>query len=221
MHSYIIERNKQNCRKKVYIILFIISFLITKFLQIALANIKLFDIPNFIKFWFSIPSFFGVFGIVYWVFNNYLWKWNIINKLLTVPNLSGDWIGFIKTSHNGQDINNKIEVKMEICQTWNQIKIISKTNNSSSESKLGGIITDKANIKLKFEYQNQPDYDSDENLYMHIGYNIFDIKSINNITMLTGKYFSGRSRKNHGVIKVIKKDSDLTSSDIEELLRTI
>lgn len=41
-------------------------------------------------------NFIGVtflYGLIYWLFDNYIWKWKPLRKVLNVPDLNGHWEG--------------------------------------------------------------------------------------------------------------------------------
>ena len=34
-----------------------------------------------------------LYGLIYWLFDNYIWKWKLLRKVLNVPDLNGHWEG--------------------------------------------------------------------------------------------------------------------------------
>ena len=39
---------------------------------------------------------FAIFGILLWLFDQYLWKWPLIRRVSGIPNLEGTWKGTLK-----------------------------------------------------------------------------------------------------------------------------
>jgi SMODS-associating 2TM, beta-strand rich effector domain len=80
----------------------------------------------------SIASF-AIFGILLWLFDQYLWKWPLIRRVSGIPNLEGTWKGTLKriSSHDCEQGEPKDdceqgepkqsdshEVELYITQTW-------------------------------------------------------------------------------------------------------
>ena len=80
MHSYSID---SDIRKKVYFGIFVISLAIpTAFEKIRMAT----GLPAYLAF---PASFSTLFGILYFSFNHYLWKF--FPWLTSIPDLAGEW----------------------------------------------------------------------------------------------------------------------------------
>jgi hypothetical protein len=85
MHTYSINSDE---RKTVIGILGVLSVSI------------IFVLKSYIKLpsWVPVPSVFAVFGAFYWLFDQFLWKFSWLNRLLSTPNLNGTWTMLMKFS---------------------------------------------------------------------------------------------------------------------------
>jgi SMODS-associating 2TM, beta-strand rich effector domain len=96
-----------------------------------------------------------VYTVLYWVFNRYVWRW--LNKLLSIPDLSGTW------SVSGKSLTLEGDVKfvwsgiLTITQKWDRIAIELKTNQSGSFSETASVLLKHDGAaKLSYSYQNHP-----------------------------------------------------------------
>lgn len=104
---------KSDIRKKVVIGIFIFSivviWLIGEWINNISADIKILnDLLNKINH-FGLGgsiSAYSLFGVFYWLFNNYLWKWKLFNLFLGVPDLNGTWEGILISSYEENNEKN-------------------------------------------------------------------------------------------------------------------
>ncbi|WP_201554763.1 hypothetical protein [Psychrobacter sp. 72-O-c] len=153
--------------------------------------------------WFeSVPTLISTvlltiisFYIVYNSFNNWLWKLKPISKLLKLPDISGNWSCNGKSDHENFNWYGKVQ----ITQSWDKIRIVLTTEQSSSESISAAITYDDIRgYKLVYNYENRPNSLDDTNLRTHIGFVDLNIGNENNVA--TGHYYNVSGRKTSGKI---------------------
>lgn len=114
---------KSDIRKKVVIGIFIFSivviWLIGEWINNISADIKILnDLSNKINYFglgVSISAY-SLFGVFYWLFNNYFWKWKLFNLFLGVPDLNGTWEGILISSYKENNEKKRIDMVLEIEQ---------------------------------------------------------------------------------------------------------
>lgn len=201
MHNYSIDT-----RERVYAIfkLALLSIVLVFTLKDLLTNIK------FIHISISISSLsLTLFGIIYYVFDNYLWKNKIVRLIVGVkiPNLAGKWKGEFVSSY-GSDNNGtggvKGEVEIKIKQTWSKISIYSDSPGSSeSYSHIAGIfLKGPKGIVLKYEYENEPIDSFVDSMNKHSGFEsvVYDKDK----DSMYGTYYNDKYRKTYGTKKYTK-----------------
>ena len=68
-----------------------------------------------------VPNVIGVpviYGLLFLLFDRFLWKFKPLNRILGVPNLSGKWTGKLQSSYDDE----YYEMTLEIKQTWTKIQ---------------------------------------------------------------------------------------------------
>ena len=109
LHSYESEE-----RERVTVALFAVSVLLVWLMDVALSA------ANFApQWWLSVPSFGGFYAILYWLFDNHVWRWRLWRAagLLKVPDLNGNWAGNVESSYGNGSI---YEVTISIIQRWSK-----------------------------------------------------------------------------------------------------
>lgn len=166
------------------------------------------ELPVFIQIIVSIPSVPAIYAFLFFLFDRYLWKWSALKSigLVVADDLSGKWEGVIKSSWDkfATDIPSELIIK----QTATSIKIYGKFNQSRSVSiyeHFGRSDTHNQTV-LYYFYKNDPNYDAPTTMSMHEGSTILGFNKESG--ELSGYYFSGRDRNNHGTIN-LKKSSNL------------
>lgn len=205
MHPYIIGGKKPDIRQKVTVRLVTLSIIISFLLNAGLDCLKnnysdiFIGVNSFLQNWpflgYSIGGYitmFVVLKILDCLFNNFIWKWPIVNRFLGVPNFSGEWRGELFSSYvQGQSFS----IQMTIKQTWKEISIISSFEKSSSGSDYAIINPDYSLGKmLKFSYSNKS-ADASVGQTEHSGLNELyleqpDAKNVYQV--LRGTYFNNR-----------------------------
>lgn len=153
---------------------------------------------------FTIPVFFYGYASL---FNKYAWKWPIWRNIgvIDFPDLNGVYKGKFTSSY--LDANgNKTEGDMElvISQTASNISIEGKFNQSISISiqAFFAVHDFRNEVALYYFYKNQPANNATASMHAHEGSAVlfFDPKN----KTLSGEYYSGRDRNNHGDIIATK-----------------
>ncbi|MCX6724331.1 MAG: hypothetical protein NT155_04175 [Candidatus Staskawiczbacteria bacterium] len=194
--------NKDNYKQFSYFILILIAISTSVVYCISyILKIKNINLP----FWVEIPSISGVYALLFYLFDNFCWKWDFFKKihLIIAEDLNGEWEGVAKSSYDKFKSNIKIVLKIK--QKATNIIVNGIFDNSKSVSFNENFENSEidADVALFYFFRNQPNYNAPETMAMHEGcvklvYNKKD-KS------LEGYYYSGRDRNNHGTIKVFKK----------------
>lgn len=86
------------------------------------------DLETVLPF-FGAPSIapFAIFGVLLWLFDQYLWKWRLIRRVSGIPNLEGTWKGTLTRTSSAdgeQGELKKHKAKCYITQTWRSIGFV-------------------------------------------------------------------------------------------------
>lgn len=155
-----------------------------------------------IPFYIETPSILTVYAVLFFVFDRYLWKNLIFKKLgiIIADDLNGKWVGIVKSSYD--NFESDICAELTIKQTATQIKVYGNFNQSKSVSVHENFGVSEVDNKtaLFYFFRNEPGYNSVQTMAMHEGSAklLYDADT----DMLTGYYYSGRDRNNHGTIEV-------------------
>lgn len=196
--------DSNNCDKFYYFILGLIaiSFGLNQLLSKGLLYI---GIQTNIAI--ETPSILAIYTILFKLFDKYWWKFSIFKKLgiIVADDLNGKWVGTAKSSYD--DFQSDITTELDIRQTATKIKIYGKFNQSKSESiqeSFGKSEIDDE-VALYYFFRNEPNYNSPSTMAMHEGCTKLIYHPENHT--LSGYYYSGRNRNNHGTITVKKSNS--------------
>lgn len=148
-----------------------------------------------IPWWADTPSVMSVFGVLYALFDRWLWRiwiWRKI-RLVQVPDLNGCWDAEGETSfENGQSYTAKVRIQ----QTWTHISVIMETDFSRSHSLSASLLINQPDgITLSYEYRNEPKPSAVQTMHSHRGTCVLRLKDED---LLEGEYYSGRDRQNYG-----------------------
>jgi len=193
MHPYTTDSNE---RKLVPLLLIIVSVLFAWFLNRILGVLQ-FTLP----WWIDAPSVIGFYGIFYAIFDKYLWRISVLQRigLMKLPNLNGTWKGSITSSFDTHAI--KYDATIEIRQSWARISINLRTQNSKSHSLTAAILMENpSNIILSYEYLNEPISRAKTTMHIHRG--TARLTLICSGQVLEGEYYSGRDRQNFGALSL-------------------
>ena len=145
-----------------------------------------------------IPSIPLVFGVSYWAFDNWLWRWQFLRvlRLVSVPDLRGAWMGTIASSY--------------IEQTWTKIVVRLNAAESRSWSITASVLTNAPEgLMLTYLFDNQPEAGSASTMERFRGTTVLVSAAPD---QLEGYYYSGRGRGTHGSLKLRRRLSDICSS---------
>lgn len=155
-----------------------------------------------IPFYIETPSIPAVYAVLFWTFDKYLWKMPIFKKLgiIIADDLNGKWVGIVRSSYD--EFKTDIHAELVIKQTATRVKIYGKFNQSKSVSvhENFGISEADDQIALFYFFRNEPSYDATQTMATHEGSTKLLYDSENDT--LSGYYYSGRDRNNHGTIEV-------------------
>ncbi len=154
----------------------------------------------------SVMSLVGagaVFGVLYWIFNRYAWRWPLLNLAVKVPNLSGDWKCMGKTYNPDGSVQYEWKATVTIYQRWDKIRVKLKTEQSGSESIAAALVCDDDDgYRLLYNYRNHPRIGEVE-LKAHLGF--CDIIFAKDLKSADGEYFNGRGRNTFGTMHLTRE----------------
>ena len=191
MHSYDVEG-----RGRVVVALTTGSFLLVWLLHIVLGAIDFSP-----QWWLSVPSFAGVYSALYWLFDQYVWRWGLLRKLglLTVPDLSGHWIGEVDSSYGPEGSSSSVTAT--VSQRWSKLAITLETTQSRSRSFSASFRTENVpRPEISYMYINEPKGRAPETMQMHRGTVSLEL----NGDCLEGDYNTGRGRREIGTLKLTR-----------------
>lgn len=176
------------------------------FLFAALSIILIWSVQNVLTYfaiflpWFiCIPSPFAVFGLLWLLFDRYLWKLPVLHSigLIKTPDLSGEWHGDLQSSH---DEYHKIHpISLKIDQNWTSISLFLHANVSSSQSEVASIYIDNSTGPVvNYLYLNDPNPKTPETMHIHRGTTTLRYDASKGT--LEGSYYTDGKRKNYGEI---------------------
>ena len=198
MHDYTIDS-----RERVFVvrILFMASALVS---GIAAALIPPDLLP--MRWLLPIPSVALVFGVSYWAFDNWLWRWQFLRvmRLISVPDLRGTWTGTVASSYTGFEKTQSVTVTVE--QTWTKIVVRLNAAESRSWSLTASILTNAPEgLVLTYLFDNDPEAESASAMQRFRGTTVLVRTAADR---LEGYYYTGRGRETHGSLKLCRQLRD-------------
>ena len=170
------------------------------------AIINIIIIPSIIKNNFLIQlvslvlSYFITFELIFEIFDKLLWKFSVFNKFIKCPNISGKWKGTID-NHEFPKVNVDVEIK----QSWTKISIKLQSKNAKSKTKaLTFFVEDSDNPEICYVYFNES---TTKKLTSHGGTGILTFLKDEN--RLVGYYYTDKHRENNGDI-ILEKIEDFS-----------
>jgi hypothetical protein len=151
-----------------------------------------------VPWWLDAPSSLAFYGVLYALFDTYLWRNGLVSKLglARIPNLAGRWNGYLISSFDGHATSHNLVIN--IFQSWTHIAIFLTTATSASRSCAAVIqVDDPDGVALIYQYQNQPLADAVKTMHMHYGTAVL---KVSNRDCLSGDYYAGRDRRTYGRI---------------------
>ena len=184
-------------------IIFFVFFL--GFLSIVSSyclGILLPDMP----FWMETLSPLASYGILFWLFDKYAWKWKIF-KFLSVrkfPNLNGKWKGLQKSSYKENDKCVEVQSYIEIKQSFSKVYITSYYERSQSSSVVASFADFQDETFLYYTYDNEPNTEKVGTMQKHRG--TVKLKCIPNTKLLSGRYFNDNGNDGEIDLEYIGKE---------------
>ena len=187
------------------------SFTVFVLVLVGISTLTVYGISAVLKsysitvpFYIETPSIPAVYAILFWIFDKFLWRMSIFKKLgiVIADDLNGKWAGVVKSSYD--NFESDIPAELTIKQTATKIKVCGKFNQSKSVSihENFGLSEVDDKVALFYFFRNEPDYDATKTMATHEG----SVKLVYDpsTNSLTGYYYSGRDRNNHGTIRVTR-----------------
>ena len=147
----------------------------------------------------SVMSLIGaaaVYGVLYWLFNRFLWRMPPIAQALRIPDLTGAWQCIGTTLNERGDTVRTWSGDIAIAQSWDRLRIRLSTDDSGSSSRVAALMHDDAGgYRLFYTYENDPRNDRPE-LRHHMGF--ADMVISIDQQRASGEYFNGRGRVTFG-----------------------
>ncbi len=147
---------------------------------------------------------FAVFGVFFFIFDRWAWKFFSLNKLLGIPNFNGTWKGDCQSKSKKAN-GKKIDCTIKIRQTFTQLIVDGSFDTSDSVSFTASV--DHVNPyrqKLVYSYLNKPKGNAVPTQDKHIGTVDLDLK---NQSELGGSYFTDRHPQSKGTFNLKKVKS--------------
>lgn len=192
MHSYSLKNDNKNEILTVILILSGFFDLIMNYAVSCLSNlINDWMIPIIFLF-----TYFSSYKIIYYLYNEKLWKskfFGIINKH---PNISGKWEGTINNSEF-----TPIAVNVEIIQTWSEIIMILTTDTAYSKTKCLSM-DNEDKLRIDYIYLNKTRGMDNQELRNHEG--TCSLLISDDLKNMEGEYYTNHHRKSTGILKLEK-----------------
>lgn len=193
MHSYSTDSNERMTIPFYIAVISILSaWCLPRLLEMLGASVP---------WWLDAPAAIGFYGIYYKLFDGVFWKWFAKIGMIGTPNLNGTWNGHVLSSYDGHSTQKHATI--EISQTWTKMCVVFKNGTSRSKSITSSIIT--TNVEgyvLRYEYQNEPKYNSESTMQIHQGFTRLTLSR--DRKNLEGEYYTGRGRLNYGTMDFSK-----------------
>lgn len=208
MHTYSTDND---LRPKIYGVLALLAYGITVSIDLATSALST-DLP----FAAGIAISWGLaFTVVWKLHDRWFWKTRIAQTfgITSVPNLNGQWEGWIKTSYEGHideaslhpdnapgEEGQQMLATLDIDQTWRKINIHFETTQTPSDSNGATMLTEKGKWpSLSYQYENEG-ASLVEGLDMHFGTASLEYRDEGETDTLEGLYYTGPGRDNNGIM---------------------
>ena len=148
-------------------------------------------------------SALGVFGILFYLFDHFLWKYV---PGIGIPDISGTWSGKInRGTEPGRTEGKVANVTAKITQTWTRMDVVFKGTHSISRSEVAGLFVNNPNhVELCYAYHKRPNDATGSGHEYSNGYTRLNLVKAGQGDTLIGRYFSDEFRG--GSISLAKTD---------------
>jgi hypothetical protein len=148
--------------------------------------------------WLETPGAIGVAGMLFSLYDKYLWRQPIFAYLGLVdqPDIQGRWKGETTSSHDKKNSTAYLEIR----QTATSLAINLYTERSHSKSMDASFVKLSEGVFcLRYSYENHPETFVIETMQTHLG--LATVTYFSDIKQLRGDYFTSRERKTHGTMR--------------------
>ena len=157
MHVYAVNNNKRDWIVRVLAIMDVSVFFVLGYFSVNEKMLGLLGIDSNNSMYVFLESAItalipiSFFGIANYLYDQYIWRWPLLKKWHGLPNLNGAWEGYVKSplkkTETGEEI--KINISVRIEQTWNRIKISTRSNSKANSETAMIEITEQGDIYLR------------------------------------------------------------------------
>lgn len=123
----------------------------------------------------------SIYALLFWFYENFMWKWGIMYKWHNIPNLNGSWEGTVKSPLKPRTVNITAEIK----QTWNKLQVSTQSPHSRAYSETA-VISTEPDGETYFRYSFQTLREGEA---PYIGYNKLRFEQY----QLSGEYFTNKA----------------------------
>ncbi|WP_323737509.1 hypothetical protein PXD04_11375 (plasmid) [Methanosphaera sp. ISO3-F5] len=192
MHSYTVKPDNKKDILTVILILSGFFDLIMNYVVTCLSDL----INDWMIAIIFLLTYFASYKLIYYLYNEKLWKSKIFGIFNKHPNISGKWKGTINNNEFAP-----ITVNVEIIQTWSEIIMILTTDTAYSKTKCL-FMDNEDKLRIDYIYLNETKGIDNQELRNHEGTcSLFisdDLKS------MEGEYYTNHHRKSSGILKIKK-----------------
>lgn len=160
MHVYAVNNNKRDWIVRVLAIMDVSVFFVLGYFSVNEKMLGLLGIDSNNSMYVFLESAItalipiSFFGIANYLYDQYIWRCPLLKKWHGLPNLNGAWEGYVKSplkkTETGEEI--KINISVRIEQTWNRIKISTRSNSKANSESAMIEITEQGDIYLRYAF---------------------------------------------------------------------
>lgn len=144
-----------------------------------------------------------VFGIVFWLFDRYVWRWWPVRKWLGFCNINGKWDCSGHRLNPDGSVANEWSGEMTIVQTWSRIAISLSTTQSVSRSGPACLTRDEGlGFSMLYTYTNDP---APNQPALHIHRGTCELRFADSCSEGSGIYFNDQHRLTFGRMRLTKR----------------
>lgn len=144
-----------------------------------------------------------IYGGLYWLFDQHVWKLPRLSKLLRVPDLSGTWLCRGQTLKSDGSPDREWTAEVAIVQSWDRLRVRLKSQQSTSNSIAAALVYDQADgYRLLYNYRNEPRIGQPQ-LAGHRG--SAELLFSPDLKSAKGEYFNGHGRYTFGTMQLERK----------------
>jgi hypothetical protein len=146
-----------------------------------------------------------VFGVIFWLFDRFVWRWWPIRKALGFCDLNGKWNVVGQRLNPDGSVANEWTGQLTIVQTWSRISAVLNTEQSISRSGPASLTREEGvGHCLLYTYTNDPEPNRPD-LQVHRG--TCELRIGDSCSEATGVYFNDQHRLTFGRMKLTKQES--------------